>query len=1210
MKLEKFDFDGRRIELALPEHKDYIAEAITGSHAFYESDLLQSLRALLQPGDLVLDVGANIGNHTVFFATVAECSVISYEPMTEALALLRENIRLNRISSRVTVRPVAVGGTTGHAAILSADKENLGATRLASDESGAIQLVSLDGESFPKKVRLIKIDAEGMDADVIRGATELLRKSRPFVVCEAAGELEYAQISKLLLDAGYVAVGVFCATATYLFVPASTEDEIRDALKSGWAHSIFEYQALRALAVQHRETRKTVIKHTDNLHAIHERLSTLQSSHDAALQRAGEALEKLIGVESRGNDLSRQAELLQAHANESAVALDSYRRLVEEGGRETRDSVNSLQREIHALGGLSDGLKHRFEQSVRAMHDRMTEERDLRAQAVSVVTLLQEQIRTIIQADAKRQEDIARIEADGRSAAKDVQAALERRLDESHGKALEELDSKIRELSDAMATSREANAEQIRTIIQWDAQRQEDIVRIEADARSAAKDVQSALELRLDESHGKALGELNSKFRELSDAMATVREANARLQADNQVLQARTREVSGDLEALRSAEHHSAQVMHASHLSAMTSIRSEIERLGAALVASSAQIAVERSTAASHVGRLEQALRDLAGELRREREARRVDEASLQHQIEYVNGRHDALLRGRMFGTLNRVKRIFGAFRRDPAKETPQQIIPATPADAPVWPVEVRPQPRMQRRRDGLAAAAHPVSPEPLVSVVMTTYNSVAHVARAIRSMLEQDHPRIELIVVDDASTDATVQELRRLEAADARVRVIASALNRGTYWSKNKGVLAATGELITFMDSDDVCEPSRISKQVAALRGKGLVASTCNYVRKLPNGEIVLNRGLAERVALISLMVKRQVFGEVGYFDSIRTSADDEMVERLKLAYGRKALVNVAEPLYVAQLREESLSTEAGNANNLSATESTAFLSAARLHFQRCYQAWHSHVSKAGAVPYVPFPVTNRPFEVHGKLRIEERRFFDQPVMGFMASFPARQQKLRLAVESLLPQLDRLYIYLNGYDEVPEFLLDERIVAIPAAKISDLRDNGKIFHMADAPEGYFLTVDDDIEYPHDYAEHLVRSIEEYDRRSIVGVHGVILEQPLTRYFSPNRKVFSFKHALAADEPVHLLGTGTVAFHSSSLRPTLDMFPSTGMADVWMAIAAKRMGVRMVAVRRPAGWLRPITFAGESDPTLFDEFRENDDAQTVALKSVGSWSLA
>jgi hypothetical protein len=255
-----------------------------------------------------------------------------------------------------------------------------------------------------------------------------------------------------------------------------------------------------------------------------------------------------------------------------------------------------------------------------------------------------------------------------------------------------------------------------------------------------------------------------------------------------------------------------------------------------------------------------------------------------------------------------------------------------------------------------------------------------------------------------------------------------------------------------------------------------------------------------------------------------------------------------------------------------------------------------------------VPFPVTNRPFSPDEDLLVEGRKFLAEPVVAFMATFPKRQKHLARAVRSLLPQVDHLFIYMNHYDTIPEYLVDERITALPASRMEDLRDIGKFYHMPDVPTGYFFTVDDDIEYPWNYCDTLVRKIEEYDRRAIVGVHGVIFEQPLQRFFSPNRTTFRFQRALDVDAKVNLIGTGTMAFHSS----TITLEPSShliGMADIGVAIAAKVNRVDMIAVARPEKWLTPILVKGQKDHSLWEEFRENDDEQTEILKRHGDWGL-
>ncbi len=104
----------------------------------------------------------------------------------------------------------------------------------------------------------------------------------------------------------------------------------------------------------------------------------------------------------------------------------------------------------------------------------------------------------------------------------------------------------------------------------------------------------------------------------------------------------------------------------------------------------------------------------------------------------------------------------------------------------------------------------------PLISVVMAAYNGAGLIEETIASVLAQDLPDLELIVVDDASTDDT---LARLHAqTDPRIRVIASATNGGPVVARNKGFAEASGRYIVGLDQDDLCHRDRFSTQAAWL--------------------------------------------------------------------------------------------------------------------------------------------------------------------------------------------------------------------------------------------------------------------------------------------------------------------------------------------------------------------------------------------------------
>jgi glycosyltransferase involved in cell wall biosynthesis len=102
---------------------------------------------------------------------------------------------------------------------------------------------------------------------------------------------------------------------------------------------------------------------------------------------------------------------------------------------------------------------------------------------------------------------------------------------------------------------------------------------------------------------------------------------------------------------------------------------------------------------------------------------------------------------------------------------------------------------------------------KPSVSVVITTYNQAEFIADTVRSALNQTYPHREVIVVDDGSTDETVARLAPFRDSVTLVR----QENQGVAGSRNTGVRSATGDLIAFLDGDDLWEPDKLSVQVAA---------------------------------------------------------------------------------------------------------------------------------------------------------------------------------------------------------------------------------------------------------------------------------------------------------------------------------------------------------------------------------------------------------
>jgi glycosyltransferase involved in cell wall biosynthesis len=143
-----------------------------------------------------------------------------------------------------------------------------------------------------------------------------------------------------------------------------------------------------------------------------------------------------------------------------------------------------------------------------------------------------------------------------------------------------------------------------------------------------------------------------------------------------------------------------------------------------------------------------------------------------------------------------------------------------------------------------------------VVSLIMATYNRASTLPRAIDSVLAQDYPDWELIVVDDGSTDDTAAVLAAY--SDPRIRVLCHQHNRGLMAAKNTGLDDIRGEWFTFLDSDDAIVPGALSALMAVVaRDPTITAITCNCVSS-ETGQFT-GRGLSEdRYLDFATMIQR----------------------------------------------------------------------------------------------------------------------------------------------------------------------------------------------------------------------------------------------------------------------------------------------------------------------------------------------------------------
>ncbi|NIO39125.1 MAG: hypothetical protein GTO41_02335 [Burkholderiales bacterium] len=225
------------------------------------------------------------------------------------------------------------------------------------------------------------------------------------------------------------------------------------------------------------------------------------------------------------------------------------------------------------------------------------------------------------------------------------------------------------------------------------------------------------------------------------------------------------------------------------------------------------------------------------------------------------------------------------------------------------------------------------------------------------------------------------------------------------------------------------------------------------------------------------------------------------------------------------------------------------------------------------------------------------------------LATVPDREHLLDQVIESLIPQVDRVYVYLNGHDELPASLRRETVHVAWSKDHGDLGDAGKFFWAGRLPDNcYHFTCDDDLIYPDDYASTLADAIDYYGRQALISVHGAILREPITSYYKC-RKVYPCLESLDADHQADVLGTGVLAYHTDTIDLSIHDFPIADMTDIWLAVAAKHQHVPRIVIAHERGWLRYLP--PPKGTTIYERYGAtgDDSQQTRVLVAESPWTL-
>lgn len=197
------------------------------------------------------------------------------------------------------------------------------------------------------------------------------------------------------------------------------------------------------------------------------------------------------------------------------------------------------------------------------------------------------------------------------------------------------------------------------------------------------------------------------------------------------------------------------------------------------------------------------------------------------------------------------------------------------------------------------------------------------------------------------------------------------------------------------------------------------------------------------------------------------------------------------------------------------------------------------------------------------------------------IASIKERIENLKYIIPIILEQCDQLYVNLVGHNQFPDCLLNNNIIvneyiaAGSQVRFYDYNNNDAMSH--------YFTIDDDILYPRNYTDYMLRKMKEYNDKAICCVHGSNVDLAMKKdYYKKKKKTYRFCNELDSDAEVMFPGVGTACFCKEKFMLQSNYMTIDNMSDVYIGTFAVQQGLKVMSVKRDKDWLQPLDGFGKS----------------------------
>jgi len=468
------------------------------------------------------------------------------------------------------------------------------------------------------------------------------------------------------------------------------------------------------------------------------------------------------------------------------------------------------------------------------------------------------------------------------------------------------------------------------------------------------------------------------------------------------------------------------------------------------------------------------------------------------------------------------------------------------------------------------------------ISVLMSCYNAKKSLWYSIFSLANQSHHPDEILICDDHSSDESLAEIEQLVLLypGLNIRILSNLENYGTYISRNKMVLESHCDFIAINDSDDFSSRNRFKLQLLDIKrtGASLVLphhyrfSTAGFPLAMEKRSGGLPAYTYLRPGVMSILYRRDLHNELGYYAAERKGADSDWIDRVATIEGAIVRSRPSAMFTIVEFDQECRNNLTGDIFTFGDTVLTYSFneSEERKRIRERMSLSQSANTNAALRPHF--------------LQTPPRR-----VVGNMATIPARVDGLKVVLESILPQVDTLFLFLNNFQKDFDFDsavplnrdLRAKLSVRTSLEVGDRRDHIKFYEACSyGSDTYYACFDDDLIYPPNYIDRLYFRSQSYSDRAILCVHGYEIWNDLVNFTDdPARRsrYFHFSERLSNDALVDIPGTGTL-FAPAELITTDFSDAPYGFIDLKFADYALDNAIPVVSIAREKDWIKELRY--------------------------------